>query len=92
MTTPSYEIKVCPECGRQTDRWCYEHGLDMVAGERVEVVPAEQVEELRDAAQYAVDTARSYDSVGRLPEFARRLADALGEASRDQRVPEGGHR
>jgi hypothetical protein len=35
-----YEIKVCPKCGQQTDRWCYEHGLDMIAGERVEVVPA----------------------------------------------------
>jgi hypothetical protein len=38
-----YEIKVCPECGQQTDRWCYEHGLDMIAGERVEVVPASQL-------------------------------------------------
>jgi hypothetical protein len=44
----SYEIKVCPKCGQQTDRWCYEHGLDMIAGERVEAVPA-------DAYRGAVD-------------------------------------
>jgi hypothetical protein len=48
----SYEIKVCPKCGQQTDRWCYEHGLDMYRGRAVEVVRA-------DAYRGAVEALRA---------------------------------
>ena len=36
-----------------------------------------EAERLREAAQHAVDVARQFDSIGRLPEFAQRLQDAL---------------
>jgi hypothetical protein len=78
--TPPYEIKVCPKCGRQTDRWCYEHGLDMIAGERIEVVPA-------DAYRGAVDLLRELSEKWtdvRVSGNAARVA-ALGDAVRRAR-------
>jgi hypothetical protein len=76
MTTP-YEIKVCPRCGQQTDRWCYEHGPDMIAGERVEVVPADAyrgaVKALRAVSDSAIRDPQPHSSAWLIPAGAMDL-------------------